>query len=286
MYKIVENKQIKGNIYKLVVGAKDLVKNALPGQFVILMTHEDSERIPLTIHDYDKNLGLLTLIYQVVGAGTLELSKENGHLFSLIGPLGNPSELILHLEKVKNKKILFVAGGIGVASIYPQAKDLYEKGVDVSIIYGAKNKETIILEEALKRVSNELVITTDDGSRGIKGFVTDALKNMTGIDICVAIGPMIMMKNVSNMTKKMGIEQIVSMNPLMVDGTGMCGACRVEVGGEIKFACVDGPEFDGHKVNFDLAMKRLNLYKTQEGRAYLKAVEGDEHHGGCGNCER
>ncbi len=285
MVKIVENVLLKENIYKLVVEAKDLVRNALPGQFVMLMTHEESERIPLTIHAYNKESGNLTLIYQVVGAGTLELSKEKETLFSLVGPLGNPSELIVNVDDLKEKNILFIAGGIGVASIYPQAKYLHERGINVSIIYGAKNKQFIILEEELRSVCQELILTTDDGSMGHKGVVTDCIKERKDIDICVAIGPMVMMKNVSNLTKEMGIKQIVSLNPIMVDGSGMCGACRVEVGGKVKFACVEGPEFDGHLVNFEAAMKRLELYKTIEGKKYLKELEGETHHGECANCE-
>ena len=184
--------------------------------------------------------------------------------------------------------IVFIAGGLGTAPVYPQVKWMHEHGVDVDVIVGAKNKELIILEEEMKAVAGNLYITTDDGSYVRKGMGTDVLKDLVAegkhYDLCVAIGPMIMMKFVCLLTKELGIPTVVSMNPIMVDGTGMCGACRLQVGDEIKFACVDGPEFDGHLVDFDQAMKRQQTYKTEEGRAMLAALEGDTHHGGCGQC--
>ena len=213
-----------------------------------------------------------------------------GDAFSdFVGPLGCPSELIHeNIEDLKKQNIVFIAGGVGTAPVYPQVKWLHEHGVDVDVIVGAKNKELIILEEEMKAVAGNLYITTDDGSYVRKGMGTDVLKDLVAegkhYDLCVAIGPMIMMKFVCLLTKELGIPTIVSMNPIMVDGTGMCGACRLKVGDEIKFACVDGPEFDGHLVDFDQAMKRSAMYRTEEGRAMLKLQEGDTHHGGCGQC--
>ena len=206
------------------------------------------------------------------------------------GPLGVPSELVEkeNFEKVKDEKILFVAGGVGTAPVYPQVKWLHEHGIEADVIICAKTKDLIILEDDMRKVGN-VTIATDDGSYGLKGMGTDAIKELVNnqgkkYDRCVVIGPMIMMKFTALLTKELGIPTIVSLNPIMVDGTGMCGACRVAVGDEIKFACVDGPEFDGHKVDFDQAMKRQQMYKTEEGRAMLKLKEGDTHHGGCGQC--
>ena len=201
-----------------------------------------------------------------------------------------PSELVKeNLDELKNKKILFVAGGVGTAPVYPQVKWLHENGIDADVIVGAKNKDLLILEDEMKAAAGNLYVTTDDGSYGRKGMVTEVIKSLVSdehknYDVCIAIGPMIMMKFVALLTKELGIKTIVSLNPIMVDGTGMCGACRVSVGGEVKFACVDGPEFDGHLVNFDEAMKRQQMYKTEEGRAMLKLKEGATHHGGCGQC--
>lgn len=283
MYRIIKNEEIAKNIYELVVDAPLVVKNANPGQFVIVMGYPDSERIPLTIVDYNKETGMLTMIYQVVGATTLELSKISNELFSVVGPLGKKSEYIN--RDVKGKKYVLVGGGIGIAPIYPQAKSLYEKGAIVDIIYGAKNKDLFILEDKLNDVCNNITFVTDDGSFGEKGLVTDVLKMRNNMyDECIAIGPMIMMKFVSELTKDMNLKTTVSLNPIMVDGTGMCGACRVIVDGNVKFACVDGPEFDGHKVNFDAVIKRMSIYKTEEGKAYLKEKEGNTFSGGCGNC--
>lgn len=283
MYTVLKNVEIKKNIYYMEVEAPLVVNKCLPGQFVIVMANEDSERIPLTICDYNKESGVLSLVYQIVGVSTLELSKIKDNLFSVVGPLGNPSELVTDTESIRDKNIIFVAGGIGIAPVYPQIKYLSERGIKTKVIYGAKNKDAVIFEDNVKKYS-DLIITTDDGSYGLTGFVTDALKLEENYDICVAIGPTRMMQAVSDLTRNLGVKQIVSMNPIMVDGTGMCGACRLNVGGEIKFACVDGPEFDGHLVDFDNAIKRMKLYKTIEGKKYLEALEGDTHHGGCGNC--
>ena len=205
-------------------------------------------------------------------------------------PLGQPSEFVKEdLEVLKTRKMLFVAGGVGAAPVYPQVKWLKEHGIAADVVMGARTKDMLILEDAMREAAGNLYITTDDGSYERKGLVTEVIKDLVEnqgrqYDVCVAIGPVIMMKFVSLLTKELNIPTIVSMNPIMVDGTGMCGACRLTVGNEVKFACVDGPEFDGHLVNFDEAMKRQQMYKTQEGRAILKLQEGDTHHGGCGHC--
>lgn len=284
MYRVRKNERIGEGVFLLEVEAPLVVKKCLPGQFVIVMSYESSERIPLTIYDYDRETGILSLIYQVIGASTMELTHVTETLFSVAGPLGNPSELMEN-DDVLDKKILFVAGGVGIAPVYPQAKYLTGRGVDVDIIYGARTKDIIVIEDEIKKVCNNLYITTDDGSYGNHGNVTDMMKKLDKkYDYCVAIGPVIMMKFVALYTKELGIKTIVSMNPIMVDGTGMCGACRLLVDGKVKFACVDGPEFDGHKVDFDNALKRMSIYKTEEGRKKLMMEEGSTHHGGCGNC--
>ena len=216
--------------------------------------------------------------------------KAGDAVHDVVGPLGRPSELVEEdMETLSRKKILFVAGGVGTAPVYPQVKWLHEHGIAADVIVGAKTKDLLILEEEMKSVAGNLYVTTDDGSYGRSGMVTQTIQDLVekegkAYDVCIAIGPMIMMKFTCKMTESLNIPTVVSLNPIMVDGTGMCGACRVTVGGEVKFACVDGPEFDGHKVNFDEAMKRQQIYKTEEGRAFLKAKEGATHHGGCGNC--
>ena len=265
MYKVLSNKQLNENSYEMVVEAPLSVQKAMPGQFVIVMATEESEKIPLTIYDYDKEKGLIYLIYQVVGASTDELSSVTEEIFSVEGPLGNANVICKEPEKYEGKKIVYVAGGVGIAPIYPQAKYLSERGFKVDIIYGARTESLFLIKDKIEQVANKVIYATNDGSRGIKGFVTDALEQSTEkYDICVAIGPVIMMKNVCELTKKMNLQTIVSMNPLMVDGSGMCGACRCKVDGETKFACVNGPEFDGHKIDFDLALKRMNIYKEEE----------------------
>lgn len=292
MYKILKAEELTTNIFLMVVEAKRLAKHCLPGQFLIVRTNEDSERIPLTICDYDRENGTVTIVFQIVGGSSVEMSKlKAGDSFhDVVGPLGCPSELC---EKTKEEldamNILFVAGGVGTAPVYPQVKYLHEMGVKADVIVGSKTKDLLILEKEMEAVAGNLYVTTDDGSYGRSGMVTKTIEDLVKeegkkYDLCVAIGPMIMMKFVCKMTETLNIPTIVSLNPIMVDGTGMCGACRVTVGDEIKFACVDGPEFDGHKVDFDEAMKRQQLYKTAEGRDFLKAKEGDTHHGGCGNC--
>ncbi len=291
MYSIIEAKELADSIYEFVVKAPNVAANCEPGQFVIVRTSEDSERIPLTICDYDREKETITIVVQVIGASTYAMKslKAGDSFHDFVGPLGRPSELIeTPIEELKQKKILFVAGGLGTAPVYPQVKWLHEHGVDADVIVGAKTKSLIIMEKEMEAVAGTLYITTDDGSYKRQGMVTKVIEDLYAegkkYDLCVTIGPMIMMKFVCLLTKKLELKTIVSMNPIMVDGTGMCGACRLTVGDSVKFACVDGPEFDGHLVNFDEAMKRQQIYKTAEGRAYLKAKEGDTHHGGCGQC--
>ena len=271
MYKVIKNERISPNSYLMEIKAQDVINKALPGQFVILMAKEDSERIPLTIYDIDRKKGILSVIYQVVGASTEEMTKIKDELFAVTGPLGKPNEICATPEKYKGKRIVYVAGGVGIAPVYPQVKYLKEKGFDVEVIYGARNAELLLIRNKIEKVAKKVRYATDDGSFGQKGFVTNILEdNIKNYDICVAIGPLIMMKNVAELTKKYNLKTIVSMNPLMVDGSGMCGACRCEIEGKPKFACIDGPEFDGHKVNFDLALKRMNIYKNEEEKLYKK----------------
>ena len=274
MYKVLENKKISSNSYEMIVEAPLAINKCIPGQFVIVMSSEDGERIPLTIYDYDKDKGLLYLIYQVVGASTLELSKVKDEIFSVAGPLGNGNEICMNPDKYKDKKICYVAGGVGIAPVYPQVKYLYDKGLNVDVIYGAREANLLLIRDKIEKVVNKISYATDDGSFGTKGFVTDILeKKINDYDIVVTIGPVIMMKNVCELTKKYNVKTIVSMNPLMVDGSGMCGACRCLVDGKPKFACIHGPEFDGHQVDFDLALKRMNIYKEEEKVLYDKAKE-------------
>ena len=291
MYPIVKKEKLADKIYLMDVKAPRVAKSCLPGQFIIVKIDEEGERIPLTICDYDKEAGTVTIVFQMVGASTQRMTAlEVGDAFrDFVGPLGCPSEFCSEdVEELKKKKILFVAGGVGAAPVYPQVKWMRENGIDVDVIVGSKTKDMLILEKEMEAVAGNLYVTTDDGTYGRSGMVTtvieDLVKEGKNYDVCVAIGPMIMMKFVCLLTKKLEIPTIVSMNPIMVDGTGMCGACRLTVGDEVKFACVDGPEFDGHLVDFDQAMKRQQMYKTEEGRAMLKLQEGDTHHGGCGHC--
>lgn len=291
MYKVVKAEKLADKIFLMDIEAPRVAKHCEPGQFIIVKIDEKGERIPLTICDYDREQGTVTIVTQVVGATSQRVTElqEGDYVQDFVGPLGCASEFVEEdLESLKQKKILFVAGGVGAAPVYPQVKWLHEKGIDADVIIGSKTKDMLILEKELEAVAGNLYVTTDDGSYGRSGMVTKVIEDLVAegnkYDVCVAIGPMIMMKFVCLLTKKLEIPTIVSMNPIMVDGTGMCGACRLQVGNEIKFACVDGPEFDGHLVDFDQAMKRSQLYKTFEGRAMLKLQEGDTHHGGCGNC--
>ena len=290
MYKILKAEKLADKIYLMDVEAPRVARHCQPGQFVIVKMDDKGERIPLTICDYDREAGTITIVFQEVGASTVKMAdlKAGDSFRDFTGPLGCASELVEEdIEDLKKKKILFVAGGVGAAPVYPQVKWLHEHGVAADVIVGAKTKDMLILEDAMEAVSGNYYPCTDDGSYGHAGMVTtmveELVNNGNKYDVCIAIGPMIMMKFVCLLTKKLEIPTVVSMNPIMV-GTGMCGACRLIVGDEVKFACVDGPEFDGHLVDFDNAMKRQQLYKTEEGRAMLKLQEGDTHHGGCGNC--
>jgi ferredoxin--NADP+ reductase len=291
MYKIIKAEKLADKIYLMDVEAPRVARACQPGQFLIVKMDEVGERIPLTICDYNREAGTVTIVFQTVGASTEKMAKlQVGDVFmDVTGPLGQASEWIEEdIEVLKQKKILFVAGGVGTAPVYPQVKWLHAHGIDADVIVGAKTKDLLILEKEMEAVAGNLYVTTDDGSYGRHGMVTAVIEELVNsgktYDFCVAIGPMIMMKFVCLLTKKLNIPTIVSMNPIMVDGTGMCGACRLTVDGKVKFACVDGPEFDGHLVDFDQAMKRQQSYKTQEGRAMLKLMEGETHHGGCGQC--
>ena len=291
MYKIVKKRALASNIYLMDIEAPRIAKSCQPGQFVIVKMDEKGERIPLTICDYDREMGTVSIVFQTLGESTKIMANyEEGQYFTdFVGPLGRPSEMVHEdIEELKKKKIMFIAGGVGTAPVYPQVKWLKKRGIDADVIVGTKTKDLLILEDELKSVAGNLYVATDDGSYGFKGLVTECLKDLVNnqgkhYDLVVAIGPMIMMKFVVMLTKELDIPTVVSLNPIMVDGTGMCGACRVTVGNEVKFACVDGPEFDGHLVNFDEAMRRQTMYKTEEGRKVLKKEEGDTHHGGgCG----
>ncbi len=292
MYKIISKRELTNNIYLMDIEAKRVAKSARPGQFIIIKNDEKGERIPLTIADFNKEKGTVSIVFQTVGQGTKELAEyEVGdYIKDFVGPLGRPSKFVEEdLEKLKNKKIIFIAGGVGAAPVYPQVKWMKAHDIDVDVIIGSRTRDLLILEDEMKEVAKNLYIATDDGSYGFNGRVTDMLNHLVkeegkNYDEAIVIGPMIMMKFMCMLTKELNIPTIVSLNPIMVDGTGMCGACRVTVGDEVKFACVDGPEFDGHLINFDEAMRRQNMYKTEEGRAILKEKEGDTHHGGCGHC--
>ena len=293
MYPIVRKETLADNIILMDIKAPRVANECLPGQFIIAKTDEVGERIPLTICDYDREKETVTIVVQTIGAGTERMMSlnEGDALEDFVGPLGCASELCLeeNLEETKKKNIVFIAGGLGTAPVYPQVKWLHEHGIDADVIMGSRTKDLLFYIDEMKAVAGNVYVTTDDGSYGRSGMVTKTLEDLVTnegkhYDVCVAIGPMIMMKFVCLLTKKLGIHTIVSMNPIMVDGTGMCGACRLQVGDEIKFACVDGPEFDGHLVDFDQAMKRQQQYKTEEGRAKLAYEEGATHHGGCGHC--
>ncbi len=270
MYKIIRKEVLNSQVKLLEVEAPYIARKAEPGQFIILRVDEDGERIPLTIADYDREKGTVTIIFQEVGKTTKLLGQlEQGEsILDFAGPLGKASELEGY------KKVAVIGGGLGTAIAYPQAKKLHSMGAEVDVITGFRNASLIILENELKAASTHLFVTTDDGSNGNKGFVTDIVKKLiedgNKYDLVIAIGPLIMMKMVSLMTKQYGIKTIVSMNPVMIDGTGMCGGCRLTVGGKTKFACVDGPDFDGHEVDFDEAMRRQMMYKGQE----RQAIEG------------
>ncbi len=270
MYKIVKKELLNPTVCKMIISAPLVAKKAEPGQFIILRTNNDSERIPLTIADFNRTEGTVTIIYQIVGGSTMELNRKNEgeYIEDFVGPLGVKSKL----ENLK--KVAVVGGGVGCAIAYPVAKKLNEMGAEVHSIVGFRNKDLIILEDEFKKVSDKFVVMTDDGSYGEMGLVTNALEKMildgNKYDEIFAIGPVIMMKFVTEVAKKYSVKITVSMNPIMIDGTGMCGGCRLTVGGETKFACVDGPDFDGALVDFDEAMKRGSMYKEFEAHAREK----------------
>lgn len=271
MFEILEKKELAPNIYEMVVHAPRVAKAAKPGQFIIVRTDEKGERIPLTICDYDTERGTVTIVTQIVGISSRKICEMNaGDFFAdFAGPLGRPSDLLdIPEDELKKMNILFVAGGVGTAPVYPQVKWLHEHGVEADVIIGARNKDLFTYVEPMSKVGR-VHLCTDDGSAGFHGLVTAKLEDMVNregrrFDHCVIIGPMIMMKFGAMTTKKLGIPTMVSLNALMVDGTGMCGACRVSVDGKTLFTCVDGPEFDGHKVDFDEAMRRQNMYRDNK----------------------
>lgn len=274
MYKILLKKDLTPNITLMEVSAPRLAAAAQPGQFLIVRSDENGERIPLTICDYNADKGSVTIVTQKVGASSRKICDlEAGESFQDVsGPLGMPSEFIqMSDEELKGKRFIFIAGGLGTAPVYPQAKYLYARGAKVDVIVGAKCADMLILEEEMKSVCDHLYICTDDGSKGMKGLVTQKLAELCDAgekyDQAISIGPMIMMKFVTMTAKEYNLPLIVSLNTLMVDGTGMCGACRVTVGGQVKFACVQGPEFDAYQVDFDEALRRQSMYKTQEVEA-------------------
>ncbi len=264
MFEIVEKQSLNPTVSKMVIRAPFIAHKAEPGQFIIVRALEDSERIPLTIADYDREAGTVTIIYQIVGGSTMELDSLNAgdSVHDFVGPLGVAS----HVEGFK--KVAVVGGGVGCAIAYPIAKKLHHLGCEVHSIIGFRNRDLVILEDEFKAVSDRLCMMTDDGSYGEKGLVTNALEQLikdgNQYDEVIAIGPLIMMKFVCKLTKEYNIKTVVSMNPIMIDGTGMCGGCRLTVGGETKFACVDGPDFDGHLVDFDEAMQRGSMYRDFE----------------------
>ena len=267
MFEILSKEALNPTVVRIAVSAPRIARKAEPGQFVILRAKEQGERIPLTVADYDREAGTVTVIYQIVGAGTMELNtlNEGDCIADFVGPLGTPS----HLEGLK--KVAVVGGGVGCAIAYPTAKKLHELGAEVHSVVGFRSKDLVILEEEFEAVSNRVVKMSDDGSWGEKGLVTNALealiKEGNQYDEVIAIGPLVMMKFVCKLTKEYGIKTMVSMNPIMIDGTGMCGGCRLTVGGKTKFACVDGPDFDGHEVDFDEAMHRGGMYRDFEAHA-------------------
>lgn len=272
MFKILEKKNIGPDIWQMKIAAPRVAKYAKPGQFVIVITDSRGERIPLTICDFDREEGWVTIVFQVVGISTRRMATLNeGETFAdFVGPLGQPSWFaIAQPSEIKGKNLIFIAGGVGAAPVYPQLKWLSDNGIKADLILGARSAEQLILLPELKAVTSRVLIATNDGSAGEKGFVTDILKKALlekpgYYDECIAIGPMIMMKSVAELTRPFGLKTTVSLNTLMIDGTGMCGACRVSVGGKTKFTCVDGPEFDAHQVNFEEAMRRQTMYKKEE----------------------
>lgn len=281
MFKILSKTELAPNIWHLEVEAPRVARAAMPGQFVIVRVDDRGERIPLTISDYDAEKGSVSIVIQTIGVSTKKICALGAgeYLADFAGPLGRPSDFVEEdLEKLRGEKILFVAGGVGTAPVYPQVKWLKEHGIDADVIVGAKNRDLLIMQDEMRRAAGNLYIATDDGSEGFKGMVTNLIKDLIDnrgkhYDRVIAIGPMIMMKFVCLTTAEYGLKTIVSLNTLMVDGTGMCGACRVSVAGKTRFTCVDGPEFDGHEVDFDEAMRRQGMYRSLEERASKIAEE-------------
>ena len=286
MYPILEKSELAEHIYRLKVRAPRVAHAAQPGQFVIVRADEFGERIPLTIADYDAAVGSVSLFIQAIGASTRKICalEAGDSLADFAGPLGHPSEFVrMSPEELRGRRYLFVAGGVGTAPVYPQVKWLHEHGVQVDVIIGAKTARMLIYTDEMRAVATNLFIATDDGSEGFRGMVTQQMEELIEkqgrrYDECVAIGPMIMMKFVALTTKKYALKTTVSLNTLMVDGTGMCGACRVTVGGRTRFTCVDGPEFDGHEVDFDEAMRRQGMYRSEEARAAAILAEREAGH--------
>lgn len=277
MYKILKKRELNEQVTLMEISAPLIAKKARAGQFIIFRIDEKGERVPLTIADYDREKGTITIIFQKVGRSTMMLGElsEGDSILDVVGPLGVPTEI-----PSEAKKVAVIGGGVGCAIAYPQAKALYNSGIDVDVIAGFRNKDIVILEDEMRAVSTNCYITTDDGSYGTKGFVTAKLQELIDAgnkyDCVIAIGPVPMMKFVCAVTKPYGIKTIVSLNPIMIDGTGMCGGCRVRVGGQIKYACVDGPDFDGHEVDFDELMKRNSAYREieQHDREHICRITG------------
>jgi ferredoxin/flavodoxin---NADP+ reductase len=281
MYEILKKKFLTPIICLMEVYAPRIAQSASPGQFLIVRANVDGERIPLTICDFDVKAGSVTIVTQIVGASSCQICdiNEGGSLADVVGPLGVPSDFVnIPDEVLREKRYVFIAGGLGTAPVYPQAKYLYRRGAKVDVILGAKNAQTVIFEEDIRSVCDNLYICTDDGSKGYHGLVTGKLKELLEGGACydqgVAIGPMIMMKFVTLTSKEFHLPLIVSLNTIMVDGTGMCGACRVTVGGKTRFACVEGPEFDAYQIDFDEAMRRQRMYHTHEEEANHKCKIG------------
>ena len=286
MFEVLEKRTLAEGIYLTRVYAPRIARSAKPGQFIIVRADEKGERIPLTIADYDVEAGSVTMVTQALGVSTRKIvAREVGECFAdVAGPLGRPSDFVAEpLEELRGKRFVFIGGGVGTAPVYPQVKWLAEHGGKVDVIIGAKSKDMLIYTEEMEKVAGNMYICTDDGSAGFHGLVTARLEKLINeegkqYDCCVAIGPMIMMKFVTLTAKKFELPCIVSLNALMVDGTGMCGACRVSVGGKTRFTCVDGPEFNAYEVDFDEAMRRQGMYRTQEQRALAIARERAEGH--------
>lgn len=278
-FPILEKRLLAENIWSMKVAAPRVARAAQPGQFVIVRTGEAGERIPLTIADYDREAGSVTIVIQTIGVSTRKICalEAGGTLTDFVGPLGRPSEFVADPAAAQGKRYLFIAGGVGTAPVYPQVKWLHEQGVAVDVIIGAKTRDMLIYTEEMAQVADRLYLATDDGSAGFRGLVTQQLEQLVEqgehYDEVVAIGPMIMMKFVALTTAKYNLRTTVSLNALMIDGTGMCGACRVTVGGKTRFTCVDGPEFDAHAVDFDEAMRRQSMYRTEEQRRAAIAAE-------------